>query len=210
MHEAILTEDGRALLNPDLPVSPELRAALLKAYHAKSSSDANAKADAVQSLLALPEKQQQRDEVVILLAELGASHDAFKLAARLVKHSYHGPSLLWYKSTRGILNDPGFPALVRELGLIDYWKATHTRPDACGENAPPFFCQLISRQCPQGVASGHSPAAAKACPEPGPVWSNPDMDCRKMRLPHLQPVGRARSSTAAPLKDRKWHFIACS
>jgi hypothetical protein len=142
MHEAISTEDVRMLRNPDLPLSPELRAALLQAYHAKSSSDANAKADAVQSLLALPEKQQ-RDEVVILLAELGANHDAFQLAATLAKEEYHGPSLLWYKSTRGILNDPGFPALVRELGLINYWKTTHIRPDACAENAPPAFCQLI-------------------------------------------------------------------
>jgi tetratricopeptide (TPR) repeat protein len=142
MYEATSTEDAKSLLNPDLPLSPELRAALLKAIHAKSSADANAKADAVQSLLALPEKQQ-RDDVAILLAELGANHDAFQLAARLAKEDYHGPSLFWYKSTRGILNDPGFPALARELGLINYWKTTHTRPDACAEHAPPSFCQLI-------------------------------------------------------------------
>jgi tetratricopeptide (TPR) repeat protein len=142
MHEATSTEDVGSLLNSDSPLPPELRAALLKGYRAKASADAAAKADAARALLALPEKQQG-DEVTILLAELGANHEAFQLAAKLTKAGYQGPSLFWYKSTRGILNDPGFPALAAQLGLINYWKTTHTRPDACAEKAPPSFCQLI-------------------------------------------------------------------
>ena len=34
---------------------------------------------------------------------------------------------------RRTLDDPGFPALATQLGLMKYWKATRTKPDACNE-----------------------------------------------------------------------------
>ena len=75
---------------------------------------------------------------------LGANHEAFQIAARLATtKEYPGPSLFWYPSMRGTLTDPGFPALAAQLGLMKYWKTTHTRPDVCNENAPPPFCRMI-------------------------------------------------------------------
>jgi hypothetical protein len=44
---------------------------------------------------------------------------------------------------RAALADPGFPALAEQLGLLKYWKTSHTRPDACNEAAPPPFCRMI-------------------------------------------------------------------
>lgn len=139
---ATATGDIEALLDSKLSLSTELRAALLMGYRAVKSGNAGAKAQAVQALLALPEKQQN-DAVARLLGDLGATHDAFRIASRLTVEAFHGPSLLWYPSLRGALRDPGFPALAAQLGLMKYWKATHTRPDACNDKSPPPFCRMI-------------------------------------------------------------------
>jgi tetratricopeptide (TPR) repeat protein len=131
------------LLDPKLAISADLRTALLKGYRAMAWRDAGAKAQAVQALLAVP-VDQQSDAVVRLLAGLGANHEAFQIAARLaMTKEYPGPSLFWYPAMRGTLSEPGFPAVAAQLGLMKYWKTTHTRPDACNENAPPPFCRMI-------------------------------------------------------------------
>ena len=130
------------LLDPNAPISAELRAALLEGYRAVRSGNADAKAHAVQALMALPERQQ-RDPVARLLSELGANHAAFQVAARLAAREYPGPSIFWYRSMRGALADPGFPALAEQLGLMNYWKASHLRPDVCNEKAAPPFCRSI-------------------------------------------------------------------
>jgi hypothetical protein len=142
MYEASVTGDTKALLDPKLPLPPQLRTALLRGHRAVASSNAGAKAQAANSLLALPEGQQNGD-VAILLADLGANHEAFELAARLAVRQFPGPSLFWYRSMRATLDDPGFPAVAAQLGLMKYWKTTRTRPDVCNEKAPPPFCRMI-------------------------------------------------------------------
>jgi tetratricopeptide (TPR) repeat protein len=139
---ATATGDIDALLDPKLSLSPELRAALLMGYRAVKSGHADAKAQAVQVLLAVPEKQQN-DAVARLLGDLGATHDAFRVASRVAVEAYHGPSLFWSPSLRGALRDPEFPAVAAQLGLMTYWKTTHTKPDACNEQSPPPFCSMI-------------------------------------------------------------------
>jgi len=140
--KATATGDIEALLDPALSLPAEQRAALLMGYRAVKSGNAGAKAQAVQALLALPEKQQN-DAVARLLGDLGAAHDAFRVASRVAARAFHGPSLFWHPSMRGALSDPGFPAEAAQLGLMDYWKASHTKPDACSEQGPPPFCRMI-------------------------------------------------------------------
>ena len=143
MHKAIDTGDINLLGDPTLPIPDELRAALLKGYRALASGDPAAKAQAVQALLALSE-DQQGEAVARLLADLGANHEAFQIATRMATtREYPGPSLFWDPSLRGTLADPGFPAVARQLGLLNYWTTTHTRPDVCNEKAPPPFCRMI-------------------------------------------------------------------
>jgi tetratricopeptide (TPR) repeat protein len=135
--------DTDLLQDPALPVSGELRTALLKGYRARASSDSTTRAQAVETLLALPEDQQS-DAVARLLADLGAHHQAFLVAARIAaSREYPGPTIFWDRSMRGTLADPGFPALASQLGLFKYWAATRTRPDVCGEKSPPPFCEMI-------------------------------------------------------------------
>jgi hypothetical protein len=51
--------------------------------------------------------------------------------------------MLTHISVRGALSDPTFPAVAQRLGLIRYWRTTHTRPDICSGKAPPPFCRMI-------------------------------------------------------------------
>jgi adenylate cyclase len=142
MYKATATGDIDALLDPKLTMSAELRTALLAGYRAAKSGNAGAKAQAIRALLALPQ-DQQKGAVATLLGDLGAPHEAFIVATRLADMSYPGPSVFWYPSMRGALGDPGFPAVAAQLGLMKYWKDTHTKPDACNEGSPAPFCRML-------------------------------------------------------------------
>jgi tetratricopeptide (TPR) repeat protein len=142
-YKASETGDIEALLDPKLPIAAERRAALLKGYRAVASRDSAAKAEAVRALLTLPEDQQD-SAVARLLAALGANREAFQIARRIATtREYPGPSLFWYRDMRGTLADPGFPALAEQLGMMRYWKTTHTRPDLCSATDAPPFCRMI-------------------------------------------------------------------
>jgi hypothetical protein len=140
--EAISTGDAEALLDPKLAMPAEMRAALLTAYRAVRSGNASAKTQAIQALLGLP-ADQQTYPVAWLLADLGAAREALRVASQVATGEYPGPSILWHPSMRSTLDDPGFPALVEQLGLMKYWKATHTKPDTCSDKNAPAFCQMI-------------------------------------------------------------------
>ena len=124
-----------ALRDPALHITEETRAALLSGYRALASRDPRAKINAVAALRALP-KKQQNDRVATMLGALGANHEALLVASEK-------PWLFWRRSMRAALADPGFPALAEQLGLLKYWKTSHTRPDVCNEAAPPPFCRMI-------------------------------------------------------------------
>ena len=141
-YKATETRDVDLLADPRLPIPPELRAALLKGLRVLGSRDSAARTEAIQALVALP-ADQQWDAAAKLLADLGANHEAFEMASRRVTDEFPEPSLFWDPSMRGALDDPGFVTVATRLGLLDYWKRTHTRPDVCGEQAPPAFCKMI-------------------------------------------------------------------
>jgi tetratricopeptide (TPR) repeat protein len=140
--KATATGDVQALPDPGLSMSPEQRAALQAGFGAVKAGNASAKAQAVQSLLALPEVQQY-NAVAWLLADLGATEEALRLARRLVTERRSAPAMLWHPSMRTALDQPDFPALATELGLMKYWKATRTKPDACNNKNAPAFCRMI-------------------------------------------------------------------
>ena len=141
-YKATQTGDITLLLDPAVPIPEELRAAMVKALRALASPDSGARKQAAQALLALPEKQQW-DQVAMLLADLGENHEAFRIASRKASAEHPEPSLFWNRSMRGTLDDPGFPAMVEQLGLLKYWKTTHTKPDVCSEKPAPAFCGMI-------------------------------------------------------------------
>lgn len=142
MYKAVATGDVNLLLDPTLMIPEDLRAALLEGHRALASSDAGARAQAIQTLLALTD-DQQNGAVAWLLADLGAHQDAFRIATRFAIQDNPGPLLFWDRSMRATLADPGFPEVARQLGLLNYWTTTKTRPDVCNEAAPPPFCEMI-------------------------------------------------------------------
>ncbi len=133
------------LADPALSISDEARAALLQGYRARASRDAAARTKAIEALLAL-EEGQQTEAVARLLAELGATREAFEVAARIATtDEYPGPTVFWDPRLRATLADPDFPALATRLGLLEYWTTTRTRPDVCNAESAPPFCQAIAR-----------------------------------------------------------------
>jgi tetratricopeptide (TPR) repeat protein len=134
--------DIDALAKPDLPMPEKRREALLAGFRALASGNPIAMGEAAQALVRLP-PNQQNDSVALLLGKLGADHAAFQVAARLAESEYPGPSIFWYPSMRGALDDPAFPALAEHLGLVNYWKTSRTRPDVCKAPSAPGFCKLL-------------------------------------------------------------------
>lgn len=142
------TENGdysaglKALADPNLPLPEEQRAAVTNSYRAMISGDPTAKAQAVKSLLALPDDEKNY-LVVRTLAALGANHESMQLFVKGVGSRWDWPSLLWYRSMRGVLDDPAIPGVLQSLGMVKYWRTTHTRPDVCTEKVAPLFCRMI-------------------------------------------------------------------
>jgi tetratricopeptide (TPR) repeat protein len=132
----------KAMSNPKLPFPDKQRAAVLTAYRAMESGNDAAKASAVTGLNALPDDQKNY-LVIRTLGVLGANREALALFVKGLGSRWDWPSLLWYQSMRGVLDDPTIPVLLQKLGITAYWRSTHTRPDVCGAKGPPAFCRLI-------------------------------------------------------------------
>ena len=133
----------KAIQNPKVQAPTPVRPALKAAYEAMISKDPAAKAKAVQMLTALPPEMQDR-EVATMLGALGANAAMMQVVANGVARQRISPaSWLYYPIARGVLSDPGFPAFAEKLGLMRYWKTTHTRPDVCSAAAAPPFCKMI-------------------------------------------------------------------
>lgn len=132
----------KALEVPASQMSPTSRAALLAGYRALAKGNSEAKAAAVRKLAALPREEQSRS-VAKLLAALGAPREALQVASIIASKAVHGPKIFWEPSMRSVLNEPAFPAVVQQLGLITYWKGSRTKPDVCAAKVAPPFCRMI-------------------------------------------------------------------
>ena len=132
----------KALQDPKLEMPAAQRAAYLAGFRATLSVNQAAKAAAVRQLMALP-KEQWDPWTVKLIAALGAPHQALEMISSEASSRFDWPSALWYPSMRAALNDPALPALLDRLGLMTYWRSTHTRPDACATANAPTFCGRI-------------------------------------------------------------------
>ena len=144
--EATQTGDYRAAItavqDPRFEMSKAERTAYLAAFHALASGDQGAKARAAAMIVALPANVQDPWSVK-LLAALGASRPALDLISANARTRFDWASTLWYPSMRGALNDPAVPALLQRLGLMQYWRASQTKPDVCDAKGPPPFCRMI-------------------------------------------------------------------
>ena len=137
--------DGLKIVNdPEYGAPPPVRPALSAAFAALLSKSPDSKSRAVAALEATP-PATRGGTYATLLAALEANRAALDaIVAAVVDGRRTGVrSWLFTPPMVGVLRDPAFPAVAERLGLIGYWRATHTKPDACHvRNAPPF-CNMI-------------------------------------------------------------------
>jgi len=133
----------KAIQNPKIDFPQSMKAALQEGYSAMIANDPVAKSRAIQMFAALPSDMKLRP-VVAMLGALGANREAMQaVAERTAGHWLWPASWVFLPTTRGILIDPAFPSFAQKLGLMSYWKATHTRPDVCSASDAPPFCRMI-------------------------------------------------------------------
>ena len=130
---------SKILDDPKVQIPQQFRDALATAFSALTSGSPDAKAKAAEQLAAqpmiFPELQLE------LLARLGAQ----KMVLQKVEQSplRFDRSALWQPGMASALRDPSFPAFADRVGLMRYWKTTHTKPDVCSTGNPPPFCRMI-------------------------------------------------------------------
>jgi tetratricopeptide (TPR) repeat protein len=116
------------------------RPAVLSAYQALLSGNAQAKAQAAAAL----EQLRPTTLTISLLGALGAAPQALQLTARAAEANvYNARSWLFLPTMDTARRDPNFPAIAERLGLIRYWRSSHTRPTACMVTDAPPFCRTI-------------------------------------------------------------------
>jgi Tfp pilus assembly protein PilF len=146
---APLTGDYRAALEvlrsgrePGIP--PQYEQALLAANQAMISGNPAAKAKAAALIAAVPQ-QYSGKLIVTMLGALGANQPALQMIEAMDSggKTVRSRAWLWYPSMAGALRDPTFPAVAQRLGLINYWRKAHTKPDVCSAKDAPPFCRMI-------------------------------------------------------------------
>lgn len=128
----------------DLPLTSTQRRALTEAFGALGSGDLASRAKAIAELESFARDPRYNDKVVVgLLAALGARHSALDAAAKLLRtRGLFDAEVLFEPNLAAARTEPGYAQLVRNLGLIGYWRSARSLPDICRDAARPAFCSL--------------------------------------------------------------------
>jgi tetratricopeptide (TPR) repeat protein len=122
---------------------PPVRSGLTAAFKALQTNDPQAKVRAIAALEAMPQAAHG-GLYTFLLGALGANRQALDAVVAAVEADRGGATAwLFMPTMAGALRDPAFPGVADRLGLMNYWKKTHTRPDACKARKAPPFCRKI-------------------------------------------------------------------
>jgi tetratricopeptide (TPR) repeat protein len=130
---------ARMLADPQLRVPQQVRDVIVAGLQALASGSPDAKRKAAERIRAAP--LWDADFHLNMLGLLGAPELAIqKIEADPTLFSR---AALWQPGLAGALRDPSFPAFANRVGLMRYWKTTHTKPDVCSDRDPPPFCAMI-------------------------------------------------------------------
>lgn len=133
----------KAAQDPAAQAPPELQSAVIAAFEAMISGNPHAKAAAADRLVALPVGTGALLKVR-LLGALGANAQALRMLEGAIAANRAGLRATLFEPTlAGARADPDFPGVLQRLGLIRYWKASHTRPDFCTVPNAPTVCRSI-------------------------------------------------------------------
>ncbi len=131
---------AKILADPKVRAPQQYKDAIVTALQALASGSPDAKAKAAKGLAAQP--LTDPDFQLNILALLGAPNMVIqKIEGDPTRFSR---SALWQPGMAGTIRDPDFAASAERLGLMRYWKRTHTKPDVCSAAAAaPPFCRMI-------------------------------------------------------------------
>jgi hypothetical protein len=133
--EALLAAPPASISEPVLKCWRDLNAAIRSQQQsARAAGAAKAKECLAAGVLTTP-------PALWALSALGDLDDAFAVAGDPRALS-GAPAALFAPPTRAMRADPRFLPLVEKLGLMEYWKASGTRPDVCETEAAPFCAAL--------------------------------------------------------------------
>jgi len=130
--------------SPDLPLTSRQRKALADAFGALKSRDPARRAKSVAELEGFAADPRYNHRVVIaLLAALGAREAALQAAANLVRaRGLFDAEVLFEPNMAAARTEPGYAELIRDLGLVAYWRSSRSPPDICKDATRPSFCSL--------------------------------------------------------------------
>lgn len=138
-------EEAMAQLGaPDLPMTSTQRKALVEAFAALKSKDPAQRARSIADLESFAADPRYNDKVVVgVLAALGAREAALKAAANLVRErGLFDAEVLFEPNMAAARGEPRYAELVRNLGLLGYWRTAPSPPDICRDSARPRYCSL--------------------------------------------------------------------
>jgi len=126
------------------PVHPDLLdKRVTAAFEALNANDSAAKSKAAADLAALPPEMNSR-LIIALLGALGANREALRnVEAAAAARKFLVREWLFMPTMAGALRDPSFAGVAERLGLMRYWRVSHTKPDVCSERGAPPFCRMI-------------------------------------------------------------------
>jgi len=83
-----------------------------------------------------------RVQSLMLLSTFGDLDQAFQLArTTFVDEGHGGHEILFHATTAAMRSDPRFMPLMKDLKLLQYWRASGHWPDFCAEPALPYRCE---------------------------------------------------------------------
>lgn len=137
--------DAERYLPPRDPVLDEVQRS---AYRALATGDEARKDAAAKAVMKLPDGccAPMRAELLTLL---GRHAEAIALLEKLDAGGSSGAppfDVAWFltdPAMRPLWRDPAIEPLLGRIGLVDYWRASGTRPDLCAKADAPEFCRLL-------------------------------------------------------------------
>ena len=150
LFKAIWTKDwkGAAAVTNQVPekfITSQTKAAMDEGFDALASRDANRIKRAADAIAGLPEGSDFNGSLIMLLAQLGSRDEAF---ARLGKEAsgnggHQDADFLMDPALAPLRFDPRWVMMMKDIGVIDYWRKSKKPPEFCKTaNAPPFCKKL--------------------------------------------------------------------
>jgi hypothetical protein len=120
------------------------RKALVEAFDALKTQNPSQLTKSIGDLEGFAADPRYNDKVVVgVLAALGARDAALKAAASLLRErGLFDAEVLFEPNLAAARAEPRYADLVRNLGLLGYWRTAPSPPDICRDTARPRYCSL--------------------------------------------------------------------